>query len=81
MNFKVRFKNPIFWITLISQIIVVCKLVGIDLISLVPAIGNFEEIVNIIFMLLATLGIAVDPTTKGWLDSKQAMLYNEPKND
>ncbi len=78
MNFKVRGKNPIFWITLISQIIVVCRLLGLDLINLIPFLENFEQIVKAIFIILATLGIAVDPTTKGWLDSKRAMSYNKP---
>ncbi len=48
----------------------------LDLVDL----GNkLLEIVNALFAVLAILGIVTDPTTAGVKDSKQAMIYSEPK--
>jgi len=79
INWKVRAKNPVFWITLIPAVI--SAVYGVlAVIGIVPRIAEdtlisaFTGIVG----LLSTLGIIADPTTKGIKDSTRAMGYNEP---
>lgn len=82
INWKVRFANKLFWITFIPQILLVIQLV-LALIGIKVDLGELGnelvEIVNAVFLVLATLGIVVDPTTSGVEDSDQAMSYKEPK--
>lgn len=82
INWKVRFANKLFWITFIPQVLLVIQLV-LALIGIKVDLGELGnelvEIVNAIFLVLATLGIVVDPTTSGVEDSDQAMTYKEPK--
>ena len=82
INWKVRFANKLFWITFIPQVLLVIQLV-LALIGIKVDLGELGnelvEIVNAVFLVLATLGIVVDPTTSGVEDSDQAMTYKEPK--
>lgn len=82
INWKVRFANKLFWITFIPQVLLVIQLV-LALIGIKVDLGELGnelvEIVNAVFLVLATLGIVVDPTTSGVNDSDQAMTYKEPK--
>ena len=84
INWKVRFKNKWFWVTVIPAALLVIQAVG--------AVFGFEldftelsdkllEVVNTVFGLLTILGIAVDLTTKGIGDSKNALTYEAPKGD
>ena len=79
INWKVRIKNPAFWITVIPALITVIYAV-LALFDIIPSVT--EETVVRGFMalmsVLATLGIIVDPTTKGVNDSDRAMNYDEP---
>lgn len=82
INWKVRFENKTFWITIIPMIILLIQAVAalfgftLDL----GDIGNkLIDIVNILFGILATLGIVADHTTKGISDSEQALTYSKPK--
>lgn len=82
INWLVRIKNEWFWITIIPMFMLLIQAVAalfgytLDLTEL----GNkILDIVNIIFGILATLGIVVDNTTKGVSDSEQALTYTEPK--
>ena len=80
INLKVRFKNPVFWLTVIPAAVTFIYTV-LGAFGVVPAISE-EMIVNIITALvsaLTTLGVLVDPTTKGVCDSKEALEYKEPK--
>ena len=79
INLKVRFKNPVFWLTDIPAAVTFIYTV-LGAFGVVPAISE-EMIVNIITALisaLTTLGVLVDPTTKGVGDSERALGYNEP---
>ena len=79
INWKVRLKNPTFWITVIPALITVVYAV-FALFDVIPNIAE-ETLVNgfmAIMSVLATLGIVVDPTTKGIGDSDRAMNYNKP---
>ena len=79
INLKVRFKNPVFWLTVIPAIITFVYTV-LGAFDIVPAISQ-DMVVNIITALisaLTTIGVLVDPTTKGVGDSERALGYNEP---
>jgi phi LC3 family holin len=84
INWIVRLKNKNFWIALIPAVIVlvqqVVKTFGIQ-INLGELGNNLLDIVNSVFIILAILGIVVDPTTDGIKDSVRALTYNKPKKD
>ena len=81
INWTVRIKNHDFWKGLIPAVLLLIQAVAavfgisIDLGDL----GNkLLAVVNAVFVLLAILGIVVDPTTKGVGDSARALEYTEP---
>ncbi len=79
INWKVRLKNPTFWITVIPALITVVYAV-LALFDVIPNVAE-ETLVNgfmAIMSVLATLGIIVDPTTKGIGDSERALNYDKP---
>lgn len=82
INWIVRIKNKQFWLALIPMILL--------LIQTVAAVFGFElnfgdldnrllAVVNVVFALLALLGVVNDPTTETLSDSKLAMTYEVPK--
>ena len=82
INWKVRFKNINFWLTVIPALLL--------LIQVVAAVFGFEldlgdlgskllAVVNAVFGLLAIIGVVNDPTTAGMKDSGLAMTYDSPK--
>lgn len=82
INWLVRVKNKMFWISLIPAIIVLIQTIAavfgftIDLSELGDKLVN---VVKAVFVVLAILGIVIDPTTAGIDDSENAMTYTEPK--
>lgn len=85
MNLKVRIKNPYFWVGVIG---VILTAMGINPEMLTSWGAVWEAILNLVqnpFMIgsviIALLGIFVDPTTAGIGDSSQALTYTEPKKD
>ena len=82
INWLVRVKNKMFWISLIPAVIVLIQTIAavfgftIDLSELG---NNLVNVVNAVFVVLAILGIVIDPTTAGAGDSENAMTYTEPK--
>lgn len=82
INWKVRFKNKNFWLTIIPAILLLAQVImGLFGVKIdVGDVGNkLIDVVNSIFAVLALLGIVTDPTTKGISDSEQAMTYTKPK--
>lgn len=79
INWKVRIKQPAFWIATIPVTITFVYSV-LAFAGITPSIT--EDIAQNLFIavvaLLAQFGIIVDPTTKGISDSDRAMTYNEP---
>ena len=82
INWKVRFSNKQFWLSLIPALLLLIQVVAavfgytLDLGDL----GNrLLAVVNALFAVLAILGIVTDPTTTGVSDSAQAMTYDKPK--
>jgi phi LC3 family holin len=73
INFKLRLQNKYTLAALGSLVILLLQKLG------VPLPSDVKEILDILIMILVTLGVVVDPTTKGVSDSKQAMEYTKPK--
>lgn len=81
INWKVRLKNPMFWLTVIPAVITFVYTV-LGAFDVVPAISQ-DVIVNIVTALisaLTTIGVLIDPTTKGVGDSKRALGYDRPSD-
>lgn len=83
INFKVRAKNFYFWVGLGG---VILSAMGVNASMFTSWNIVWDAIVNLIsnpFMLvsviMAVIGVLVDPTTKGVSDSSQAMSYDTPK--
>jgi phi LC3 family holin len=83
INWKVRFKNKAFWLTLIPTLILLIQAVasvfGFD-IEFGDLNNKLIYVVELVFVLLAILGIVTDPTTTGVSDSEQALTYTTPKS-
>lgn len=81
INWKVRVKNKVFWLTIVPLLLLliqqVCAIFGMTL-----DFGVLQEqlvaIIGTVFAILALLGVVVDPTTEGVGDSERAMGYEEP---
>lgn len=82
INWKVRFKNKVFWTSMIPLILLLIQQIGgifglqIDLSDLGDTL---LAIIGTVFAILGLLGVVTDPTTKGIGDSEQALTYEEPK--
>lgn len=82
INWKVRIKNKMFWVSLIPALVLLIQAVAEVFGITVDLSGISEELLRVIealFVVLAILGIVADPTTSGIEDSKDAMKYEEPK--
>lgn len=82
INWGVRVRNKRFWLTLVPAISLLFQLfaeaTGYNIESWILE-QKLMEIINVIFAIMSILGIIVDPTTKGFSDSEQAMTYKTPK--
>ena len=79
INWKVRIRQPSFWIATIPVVITFVYSV-LALVGIAPSITQ-DTVQNLFLALVAVLaqfGIVVDPTTKGISDSDRAMKYNKP---
>ena len=82
INWLVRIKNKVFWITFIPAVLILIKAVAnlfgftIDFSNIE---GNLLDVVEAVFMVLGIIGIVADPTTKGVSDSANALTYKTPK--
>lgn len=82
INWKVRFKNPVFWETIIpAAVTFIYVLLGA--LGIVPALTE-SMVLNIagaVITALTVLGVLIDPTTNGVGDSERAMEYDAPYVD
>ena len=87
INWKVRFKNPVFYIQmLIALFTPVLAYMGITIRDLTSwgAVLNVlrEAVFNPYILILAAASLwnaVIDPTTEGMGDSTAAISYEEPK--
>lgn len=85
LNWKVRAKNPYFWIGLVG---VVLSAMGVEA-SMLTSWGavwqHFRELIGNPYLIgsvaAALVGVLVDPTTAGIGDSRQALTYTCCKSD
>lgn len=84
INWKVRIKNKMFWLSIIPAVLLLIQAVA------APFGYKFDfgvlnqqlaEIINAAFVVLAILGVVVDPTTHGVNDSTNALNYDQPKKE
>lgn len=84
INWTVRIKNKLFWVTIIPMVLLlaqqVCALFGVSF-DFSGLSESLVSIVGTVFGILALIGIVADPTTKGLSDSARAMTYKIPKED
>ena len=82
INWKIRIKNKVFWITIIPAMLLLIQTVvavfGLD-INLGDLGNKLLDVVNAAFVVLTLLGIVTDQTTTGISDSEQALTYEKPK--
>lgn len=89
MNLKVRLKNPVFWIQLITTIVAaILAYAGITAAELTTWTKVWELICStfsnpycLFLIAMSIWNILNDPTTAGVADSKQALTYTKPKSD
>lgn len=81
LNWKLRLQNKVTLLAILGDIVAIV----FSVISLIQTKDfTYESVMHIISLVvevLVLLGIVVDPTTKGMSDSKQALTYEEPKED
>ena len=80
LNLKVRMKNPVFWLTFIPALATFVYTV-LALFGITPSVSEdaFVKALKAIVTALATLGVLVDPTTKGIVDGTLGSKYDEPQ--
>ena len=82
LNWKVRFKNKT-WLSMFISLIVGFVFNMLKLFDIVPAVTEniIMNIVGEVLTFLGLIGVIVDPTTEGIMDSNRAMSYEEPWKD
>lgn len=84
INWKVRIKNKVFWLSIIPAILLLIQAVAAVFGYTLDFTDLGEKLVSVVeatFVVLAILGIVADPTTAGMSDSNLAMTYEKPKED
>lgn len=83
VNIPVRFKNPWFWVGIVS---VAITAIGVDpstFTSWGAVLDGIKSVlsnpVQLVTMCLAVLSVFIDPTTAGVTDSENALTYTAPK--
>lgn len=82
INWIVRLKNKVFWLTIIPATLLLIQTVA-SVFGLTLDLGNVGDklldVVNAAFGVLAVIGVVSDQTTEGLSDSELALTYDEPK--
>lgn len=82
INWKVRFKNKLFWLAFIPAALLLVKTVanvfGITL-DFIELESKLLAVVEAVFLILGIVGVVADPTTAGISDSENALTYDKPK--
>lgn len=85
INWKVRFKNPYFWMGFIAVILAAIGISPESLTSWDILVGQIMELLSNPFAIgcvaVAMIGYVNDPTTDSLSDSVQALSYLKPKKD
>ena len=89
INWKVRVKNPVFWVQVAVAIVLpILAYFGLSWEDMTTwgAIGRVlldavKNPVVLVAVVVSVFNAINDPTTKGLSDSTQALGYNKPKAD
>ena len=83
INWKVRFLNKTFWITLVPALALLLQtflaVFNVRL-ELGETIDKLLVFINASFAVFVIVGVVNDPTTSGVSDSSRAMTYDRPNN-
>lgn len=82
INWIVRLKNKVFWLSIIPAVLLLIQSVA-SVFGFTIDFGELGDklacVVEAVFIVLAILGIVTDQTTQGISDSKEALTYTKPK--
>ena len=85
INWKVRVKNPYFWVGLLGVILSAMGVSADMFTSWDVVIEQAKALISNPFMIgsviMAVLGTLIDPTTAGVADSQRALEYNSPSQE
>ena len=89
INWKVRLKNPVFWVGLVVAIVLpILTSLGMSWEDMTTwaALGDallqaVKNPVILVSVLVSVWNAINDPTTKGLSDSAQALTYDKPKEE
>lgn len=85
INWKVRVKNPYFWVGLLGVILSAMGVSADMFTSWDIVIEQAKALISNPFMIgsviMAVLGTLIDPTTAGVADSQRALEYNSPSQE
>ncbi|CAC96933.1 phage holin [Listeria monocytogenes] len=79
INWKVRMKSKVFWVSVIPLVLVLAQqLLGWFGVTIPADTVNKQalDFVNSVFLLLGVLGVVNDPTTEGTADSELVLNRN-----
>ena len=87
INWKVRFKNPVFWrMIAVAIFLPILAQLGLEWKDMTTwaALGNvlldaIKNPVIVVAVIVSVWNAIVDPTTAGISDSSQALTYEKPK--
>lgn len=81
INFKVRFRNPTFWLGFIPAVLAFIYSVIANFTDVVPAITENDAmgIATTMITALTALGVLVDPTSKGISDCPHCRELEHPE--
>ena len=85
INWKVRVKNPYFWIGLLGIILSAMGVSADMFTSWGAVVEQAKALISNPYMIgsviMALLGAILDPTTAGITDSQRALEYNSPSQE
>lgn len=83
INWKVRAKNPYFWIGLVGMFLCAIRVDASTLTSWGALLDSLKAFITNPYLIgavvVAAVGYITDPTTAGFSDSKTALNYSCPK--
>lgn len=85
INWKVRVKNPYFWIGLLGIVLSAMGVSADMFTSWGVVVEQAKALISNPYMIgsviMALLGAILDPTTAGITDSQRALEYNSPSQE